>query len=544
MAKLSKTEQHLSWICRGLDSGSSDEMMSVLTKVGLDGLKDPELLSLACMKRVIPAVVLLASLRRDNEFEPAHASLVLAAYGALTSKQMNAEIRALGANSALYQVIGALIADDESGLDNIRKSNIGPDWLLGFNLTIDFNRTDLTLQMLRAFLSKKPNSNELFDIAESMMKRQAHLPDHIDFPSIIRAFKLIRNACQVHADAKTMAKINYKLAETFIKAGLFDDALHMLDSLAESSVGRHARFSAAQASIRAGKYTEACKWFSRFLEREFERDEASFDDIKNIQVFSSEPPKVKANFPNEAAGAALHDLYEVLEPLGMKPFLMSGTLLGYARHGGFLSHDKDVDVGLVGWQDQYAIFQHLLLDGKFVPNSKSLRGENAFYMPVMHFKTGMPIDIFLFHERGDTFQTGINFGLDYTLTFQYSRFDLAEAEFCGTKVYVPDDIDRNLSENFGPNWRIPDTTYESLLEAPSIDIRGEPVFMLVLWDKLLYGYVNKRPAKVRRVVQIAADYADHPLVPSPELLLRALQWCDRIEARPESLQPTRVPEVA
>jgi tetratricopeptide (TPR) repeat protein len=544
MAELSKKEQHLSWICRGLDAGSSDGMFSILTKIGLDGLKDPELLSLACMKRVIPAVVLLASLRRDNEFEPAHASMVLAAYGVLTSKQLNAEIRALGANSALYQVIATLIAEDRSNLQNIRKSKIGPDWLLAFNLTIDFCRTDLTLQMIRAFLSTKPKSNELFDLAESMLKRQAFFPDHIDFPSIIRSFKLIRNACQMYADKSTIEKINYKLAETYIQAGLYDDALHMLDSLSESFVGRHARFSAAQASIRAGKYTEACTWFSRFLEREFERDEAALDDIKNMQVFSSEPPKIKTNFPNEAAGAALKDLYDVLAPLGIKPFLMSGTLLGYARHRGFLSHDKDVDVGLVGWEDQFAIFQHLLLDGKFVPNSKSLRGENAFYMPVKHFKTGIPIDIFLFHERGDKYQTGINFGLDYTLTFQYSRFDLAEAEFCGTKVYVPNDIDRNLTENFGPNWRIPDTTYESLLEAPSIDIRGEPVFMLVLWDKLLFGYVNKRPAKVRRVVQIAANYADNPLVPSPELLLRALQWCDRIEARPESLQPLPVPEIA
>ncbi len=544
MAKLSKTEKQLSLICRGLESGSSVDMLSVLNQIGLDGLKESELLSLACMKRVIPAVVLLASLRRDNEFEPAHASLVLAAYGALTSKQINSEIGALGTNNALYQVIAALNAGDGSSLDKIRKANIGPEWLLAFNLTIDFCRTDLTLQMVRAFIAKKPNSNELFDIAESLMKRQVFLPDHIDFSSFIRSLKLIRNACQMCADANAIAKINYKLAETYTRAGLFDDALHMYDGLADSVVARHSLFSAAQAAIRAGKYTEACSWFSRFLEREFERDEASFEDIKNIQVFSSEPPKVKANFPNEAAGSALHDLYDVLEPLGMKPFLMSGTLLGYARHGGFLSHDKDVDVGLIGWEDQFAIFKHLLLDGKFVPNSKSLRGENAFYMPVTHFKTGMPIDIFLFHERGDHFQTGINFGLDYTLTFQYSRFDLAEAEFCGTKVFVPSDIDRNLSENFGPNWRIPDTTYESLLEAPSIDIRGSAVFMLVLWDKLLYGYVNKRPAKVRRVVQIAADYADNPLVPSAALLSRALQWCDRVEAPQHSVEAARVAEIA
>jgi hypothetical protein len=396
--------------------------------------------------------------------------------------------------------------------------------------------------MVRAFLAKKPSSSELFSAAESLMKRQAHLPEYIDFSSFIRALKLLRNACQAHPRPKVMEKINYQLAEAYGKAGLYGDALNLFSCLADGSLSRHARFTAAQTSIKAGKYPEACAWFARFLDSEFSRHEEEFGELNEFTSFSAEPPKQKASFPNEVAGVALRELYEVLAPLGLKPFLMSGTLLGFARHGGFLSHDKDVDVGLFGWQDQYAIFEHLLLDGKFVPNSKSLRGDSAFYMPVLHFQTGIPIDIFLFHDHGEKYRTGINFGLEYTLTFQYSRFGLSEAEFCGTTVCVPDDIDRNLSENFGPDWRIPDTTYESLLEAPSIDMKGDPVFMLVLWDKLLYGYVNKRPAKVRRVAKIAESYADNLLAPSPELLARALQWCDRIEMTSDHTQVSRIAE--
>ena len=43
--------------------------------------------------------------------------------------------------------------------------------------------------------------------------------------------------------------------------------------------------------------------------------------------------------------------------------MVSGTLLGYARTGSVLSHDKDMDVGLFGWEEQFEIVQRILDSG-------------------------------------------------------------------------------------------------------------------------------------------------------------------------------------
>ncbi len=43
----------------------------------------------------------------------------------------------------------------------------------------------------------------------------------------------------------------------------------------------------------------------------------------------------------------LWDFMEASTSLGMRPFLMWGTLLGYIREGDFLKHDYDIDLGLL-----------------------------------------------------------------------------------------------------------------------------------------------------------------------------------------------------
>jgi len=42
----------------------------------------------------------------------------------------------------------------------------------------------------------------------------------------------------------------------------------------------------------------------------------------------------------------LRDFMEESSKLGMRPFLMWGTLLGFIRDGGFLVHDYDIDLGI------------------------------------------------------------------------------------------------------------------------------------------------------------------------------------------------------
>ncbi len=59
------------------------------------------------------------------------------------------------------------------------------------------------------------------------------------------------------------------------------------------------------------------------------------------------------NFKLHIHGADfLRDLVDASSQLGMKPFLMWGTLLGQVREGRFLEHDYDIDLGML--DDDYA----------------------------------------------------------------------------------------------------------------------------------------------------------------------------------------------
>ena len=46
----------------------------------------------------------------------------------------------------------------------------------------------------------------------------------------------------------------------------------------------------------------------------------------------------------------LRDFYEASSEVGIRPFLMWGTLLGCVREGRLLRHDNDIDLGIL-WSD-------------------------------------------------------------------------------------------------------------------------------------------------------------------------------------------------
>ena len=49
--------------------------------------------------------------------------------------------------------------------------------------------------------------------------------------------------------------------------------------------------------------------------------------------------------------AVSREITERLVEVGIRPFLMSGTLLGYVREGSFMEHDYDIDLGLMPGDD-------------------------------------------------------------------------------------------------------------------------------------------------------------------------------------------------
>ena len=228
------------------------------------------------------------------------------------------------------------------------------------------------------------------------------------------------------------------------------------------------------------------------------------------------------------ASEALRDLANAFEASSLKLFLVSGTLLGYAREGQLLAHDKDIDVGVFGWQSQFDICIALQKSGRFSFSANLLKAEEAFCVPIQHKRTGIWIDIFIYHSQDDKFITGVDFDYGHQQRFAFTPFELRPVKFLGVDMYVPNDVQRNLEENYG-NWRVPDPSYIAHLESPSTVGKGGPGFMMTARLQALSAISEWKPKKLRKLIDIMHDYIDHPMGMPPAVLEHLDRLCNKME---------------
>jgi hypothetical protein len=286
----------------------------------------------------------------------------------------------------------------------------------------------------------------------------------------------------------------------------------------EDNGERH--YALARALAFAGKLPESIAHMQALLVDLLEQHEPQPDTAQ---------PTASFNVSN--AEETLLTVNRLLRAKGLQPFLMSGTLLGYAREGGLLPHDKDIDIGLIGWQHQYAVAEALVEAGHFMFDMSQLKGQRRFLISALDVRNGNAVDFFLFHDHGDHFLHGIDFELGFTQNFRFSRFGLSEIDFLGDRFYVPDDIDRNLTENYG-DWRTPVSSYVVIVESPAIvhtrpDISDTLVYQEVLRTLLK----NMKPARIRRI--LAHLERTGRTVFDDSTRQRLVQWCERREVTQE-----------
>ena len=217
----------------------------------------------------------------------------------------------------------------------------------------------------------------------------------------------------------------------------------------------------------------------------------------------------KGGFDRNAAEIALLRANSILRAAGVKIFPISGTLLGLTREGRIFEHDKDFDLGVIGWLPQFDIASALISSGEFFVNHAGLKGAKTFMLDAKHLETGYTFDIFLFHDRGDHFLHGIDSRAHYTLNYKFSKFNLIEAEFLGQSFYIPEQTNRMLSENYGNDWMIPNPNYFVKIESPalfpsSLSLRAWVVReeMLMLHSKGASAFKAKRLIEVSKKIDL------------------------------------------
>ncbi len=299
-----------------------------------------------------------------------------------------------------------------------------------------------------------------------------------------------------------------------------EDALALAKTLYERSPGMTQDYWLMRCHAQRSDFSEAMTHARRLLAAIVDRAmvPAAVQDAHSQET----PPAKKHVFDVDAASESLKAVNRVLRARGLRPFMMSGVLLGYLREGQLLPHDKDLDLGLIGWEQQFEVAQALLEAGHYHLSWRYLRGAKTFLMDAVDLKHGVAIDFFFFHPKADHLLHGIDYKYGFTQNLRFSPFELTEVDFLGERFWIPDNADQNLTENYG-DWRTPQSSYVVTVESPALVEKGsEKHQFMVLIELMRSVQAFKSVKRVQRILACCDALKMDPL--SAHLRQRLADW--------------------
>jgi len=162
-----------------------------------------------------------------------------------------------------------------------------------------------------------------------------------------------------------------------------------------------------------------------------------------------DPGSLAKSVTSEDVEATLVKGCDVLEEIGVKYWLASGTLLGIHRERAFIKHDRDVDVNVYTDNDVYKII-------KKVPFNDIVRivKSNNQYMQLAFLdkSTGVIFDIWFYHDSKERLINTNDYGVFWYPTEKIKN--LSKITFRGREYPAPDP-EWYCNFVYGENWREP-----------------------------------------------------------------------------------------
>lgn len=503
-----------------LINGQSEILERIFFENDINEVLSQDSIALARAEGKAHLVIFLCTLATHNGIEPERAQHWLDIYQSLGQKTLSTALLKLSRHNVLRLTLDALIRKTPLTTKDLEKvKGNGLMWLDAIDLIIDHRDWSSAGVLLTHLGHRIEETQTWLNITKHLSHRHPLYVNQtglqkvdIDYLSLAKLYHYCANAAKNAGLGHVSDAIRQLQSSALETAGDFDAAIKILESLLPKTNSQNVHVELARVKCKKGDLAGSIAHMDQaLLKLNGPNQEA---EILAEQFFEADKPVLPSSttgkgFNTVAATRALGDLMRITQSNQLEVFLVSGTLLGCIRQGDFLGHDKDIDVGIVGWEKQYALCSALIQSGLFTFDAQFLKGKATHYLPIQHKSTGMWIDVFIYHPVGDQWVTGVDFFFGYRQTFSFTPFKLKTREFIGLDALTPLDAELNLTENFGA-WQIPDPSYISHLESPSTDHKGALPFMLTARLTSYQAVVKKNAMKIHKVLDLMRQYQEYP----------------------------------
>lgn len=201
------------------------------------------------------------------------------------------------------------------------------------------------------------------------------------------------------------------------------------------------------------------------------------------------PIKPVAKIDRQAAANAMTQLQAIGKQAGCELFLLFGGLLGAVREGDIIGSDKDLDFGVFGTDSLERLKS--VLDRTYPGAFHLLMANGAPYQLKSKNLFGFNVDIKALTKCDDGTTTWVTaFGKSFLPRKLPYQFDLVQIEFCGVPVLIPEQPERFLEFQYGPDWRIPNPDFHFYIngiatndDQSEFQLRSGKARMLIYLDR-------------------------------------------------------------
>lgn len=540
----------LALINAALLNGNDQVLESAFDGVDLTELLSQHTISVVRGLGKGPLVMFLCTLAEHNDVEVADAKRWLAAYQSIARQSLLPELQSLSLRHVRRMAVEALARRQSFDPQSIGSGKIKgspQDWQEALELLIDHKDWSSALALLRHLGRQQLVETEVWvRMAGCLSSRHPLYVEtsglaqvDVDYRALAALYDLCADAAKQAKVADVQKALTHLSASALETAGDYADAARILDKTDPQRRSVPVQLDVARCLCKQGNLPESIRRLDLALVL-LADGSPGHDKVEVKPPQETRPGEGESikTFDLGKANKALSDLSEMANAKGTPVFLVSGTLLGCVREGQLLSHDKDIDVGIVGWENQYELCMALQESGLFTVSAQHLKGKDTFYIPICHNATGMWIDIFVYHPQGKHWVTGVDFFFGYRQTFAFTPFELKDVKFLGVNMKIPVNAELNLTENYG-QWRTPDPGYLSHLESPSTMNKGALAYMMTArlsaisalsaMSVLPADQQGKAHQKLRKVLKLMQEYRHCPEAMSLQLIDRLFSSLPQLE---------------